>query len=122
VVEECRRTRRAAAALRDGNLAEVGRSMRRSHESSRDLYEVSVAELDVLAEAAWTTPGCHGARFSGAGFGGCVAALVEAEAAGRVGEAMRETFEGRFGRRPAVFITGAAGAAGRIAFAAGAAP
>lgn len=111
VVGECRRARAAAAALHAGDAPELGRLMRRSHESSRDLYEVSVPELDTLAGAAWQTPGCHGARFSGAGFGGCVAALVEARAARSVAAAMRKAFAARFGRSPALFVSRAAGAA-----------
>lgn len=114
VVGECERARRAAAALRGGDTVEVGRLMRLSHESSRDLYEVSVPELDALAAAAWQAPGCLGARFSGAGFGGCVAALVEAGAEDAVSEVMAAAFERRFGRRPAIFATGAAERAGMI--------
>jgi galactokinase len=119
VVGECERTRRAAAALRVGDLAAVGRLMRLSHESSRDLYEVSVPELDTLAAAAWQAPGCLGARFSGAGFGGCVAALVEEEAERQVAAAMVSSFEERFGRQPQLFVSGAADAAGLVLSASG---
>ncbi len=111
VVGECARARRGAEALRSGRLDELGDLMRRSHESSRDLYQVSVPELDLLAAAAWEAPGCLGARFSGGGFGGFVAALVEESAAPSVGEAMAAAFARRFGRRPALFTTGAGGAA-----------
>ena len=114
VVGECRRTRRGAAALARGDAAELGRLMRRSHESSRDLYEVSLPELDTLAEAAWAAPGCLGARFSGGGFGGCVGALVEDGAEESVAAAMAAAFERRFGSRPTTFATGAAGAAGPL--------
>lgn len=116
VVGECARARAAAVALRAGDAAAVGRLMRQSHESSRDLYEVSLPELDTLAAAAWETPGCLGARFSGAGFGGCVAALVEAEAAEAVATAMARAFEGGFGRCAEVFTSAAAGAASPVAF------
>ena len=110
-VGECERVRRGARALRAGDLVELGRLMRLSHESSRDLYEVSLPELDTLAAAAWRSPGCHGARFSGGGFGGWVAALVDEGAAGSVAAAMADGFERRFGRRPALFTTRAAAAA-----------
>jgi galactokinase len=114
VVGECRRARLGAAALHRQDLAELGRLMRLSHESSRDLYQVSLEELDLLAEAAWETPGCHGARFSGAGFGGCVAALVTADSATRVAKAMEDRFEQRFGRRPSTFTTRFAAGAGPV--------
>lgn len=102
VLGECRRVRDGAEALRRGDLDAFGELVRRSHVSSRDLYEVSIPELDVLAAAAWTVDGCHGARMIGGGFGGCVAVLVEDGAAGAVRAAMTAAFERRFGRRPAV--------------------
>ncbi|MFQ5351417.1 MAG: galactokinase, partial [Thermoanaerobaculia bacterium] len=114
VVGECDRTRRAAVALRAGDLEQVGRLMRRSHESSRDLYQVSLPELDELAAAAWRTRGCLGARFSGAGFGGCVAALVEEGAEREVAAAMAESFEQAYERLPELFTTGAVAGAGPL--------
>jgi galactokinase len=50
--------------------------MNQSHASLRDLYEVSCDELDLMAALAQAQPGCWGARMTGAGFGGCVVALV----------------------------------------------
>ncbi|MEM7584861.1 MAG: galactokinase [Acidobacteriota bacterium] len=102
-VEECQRTRSAAAALGHGDLAAFGALMRQSHLSSRDLYEVSIPELDVLAASAWGAEGCHGARLTGAGFGGCVTVLCDAAAVDAVKQAMADAFEGAFDRRPEVF-------------------
>lgn len=65
-----------AAALDRGDLAKVGELMKASHVSLRDDYEVSCAELDLMAEAAWAAPGVVGARMTGAGFGGSCVALV----------------------------------------------
>jgi galactokinase len=104
VMEECGRVRRGADLLRsDADPARaLGRLMSDSHRSSRDLYEVSTAELDSLTEAAWAAPGCHGARLIGAGFGGCVAALVDADRARAIAVAMEEAFTERFGRAPVI--------------------
>ena len=55
--------------------------MNASHASLRDLYEVSSDELDLFTELARRHPACFGARLTGAGFGGCAIALVEADAA-----------------------------------------
>lgn len=76
VVTENKRCRDFAAALRKGKLEELGRLMAESHESLRTDFEVSCPELDVMAEAARTAPGCLGARMTGAGFGGACVALV----------------------------------------------
>ena len=81
VVTENQRVLDCAAALRAGDVAHAGELMAASHASLRDDYEVSIAELDRLVDIAAATPGVYGARLTGAGFGGCAVALVEAEAA-----------------------------------------
>ncbi|MDH3255575.1 MAG: galactokinase, partial [Acidobacteriota bacterium] len=97
-VGECRRVREGAAALEGDDIEAFGAAMRASHESSRDLYQVSIPELDYLAKTAWSVPGCYGARLSGGGFGGCVTALVDEEAIGEVARRLEQAFEARFGR------------------------
>ncbi|HEY0865836.1 MAG TPA: galactokinase [Fimbriimonas sp.] len=76
VITENARCLAFAEALDQSDLDEVGALMRQSHESLRDDFEVSVKELDAMAEAAWSAPGCIGARMTGAGFGGACVALV----------------------------------------------
>lgn len=106
VVEEVERTFRARESLQRGDLAGFGARMFEAHASMRDLYEVSVPELDCLVEAASQEPAVFGARLTGAGFGGCVAILLrrgeEREAIGRIGAHFAE----RFGRVPAVEVFG----------------
>ena len=76
VVHENERVLQTIAAFKRGDLADVGRLMNASHDSLRDDYEVSSAALDVMVAAMRSTPGCYGARLTGAGFGGCAVALV----------------------------------------------
>lgn len=78
VVYENARTLSAVEALRDLTL--FGKLMNESHISLRDLYEVTGAELDALAEAAWRIDGVAGSRMTGAGFGGCTISLVHEDA------------------------------------------
>jgi galactokinase len=47
-----------------------------SHESSRDLFQNSTPELDLLVELARAHPACYGARLTGGGFGGATINLV----------------------------------------------
>lgn len=86
VVTENRRVRDAAEALRAGDLHAVGALMGQSHASLRDDLDVSTEEIDRLVADLVATPGVHGARLTGAGFGGWVVALatVGAVRAGRV--------------------------------------
>ena len=79
VVQEIPRPRHLAAALHQGDLEAAGRVMNESHEDLRDLYEVSSHELDEITRLARSTEGCHGARMTGAGFGGCAIALVDVD-------------------------------------------
>ena len=48
-----------------------------SHASLRDDFDVSTPTLDALVDALVSMDGVIGARLTGAGFGGCVVALVE---------------------------------------------
>ncbi len=102
-VEECARVRAGTAALQRRDLDAFGELMRRSHLSSRDLYEVSIPELDTLAEAAWGVAGCYGARLAGGGFGGCLIALVEESAVAALERALTRAFKAEFGRTPVIF-------------------
>jgi galactokinase len=80
VVEENRRTLDLVEALRHGDERRIRALMKGSHESLRDLYEVSTPALDRMVEIASRHPAAVGARMTGAGFGGCAVALVRAPA------------------------------------------
>jgi galactokinase len=103
VVGECARVLNGVAALQAGEIGRFGLLMRQSHESLRDLYEVSIPELDALAVAAWQTAGCYGARLMGAGFGGCTLALVAETAVTDLTHSLTNSFGQEFGRRPNIF-------------------
>jgi len=75
VVTENERVLQFADALRAGDSAALGSLMLASHASLRDDYAVSTPELD-LAVDLLVGHGAVGARLTGAGFGGCVVALV----------------------------------------------
>jgi galactokinase len=104
VAGEVARTRRARAALMAADHAEFGRCVSATHESLRDLYEVSVPELDCIVHAAREWRGVLGARLTGAGFGGCAVVILERAACAGFDEHVQGAFEGRFDRRPPVFF------------------
>ncbi|MGG4143947.1 galactokinase [Paenibacillus algorifonticola] len=76
VVEEIDRVLQSMEALKKDDLALFGRLMNGSHDSLRDLYEVTGAELDAMVAAARKVDGVLGSRMTGAGFGGCTVSLV----------------------------------------------
>ena len=79
VVYECERVKRAAEALRNGDILTLGALLNESHASLKNLYETTGFEPDVLAETAQAHPACIGSRLTGGGFGGCTISLVKKE-------------------------------------------
>jgi len=80
VITENARVHACARAIAAGDWGSVGALMNASHESLRRDYQVSSPELDDLARLARGVRGVMGARMMGAGFGGCVIALVRRRA------------------------------------------
>lgn len=74
VITECGRVSEAVTALRSDDVATLGELMNASHRSLRDDFEVSTPAVDALVDHLAALPGVHGARVTGAGFGGCVVA------------------------------------------------
>lgn len=77
VVKENDRVHLAARALNAGELEEFGRLMYASHQSLKELYEVSGKELDTVVDFCHDYEQVIGARMTGAGFGGCAIALLK---------------------------------------------
>ncbi len=98
VVTENARVAAAVAALRRGDLPELGRLFHASHVSLRDDFEVSVPEIDLLVDLARATPGVHGARLTGGGFGGSIVVLADRAAAAEAGARIARDYEARTGR------------------------
>lgn len=100
VLHEVARTFAARDALLAGDAGGLGAQMTRTHASLRELFEVSVPELDVLVDAAVAAPGVLGARLTGAGFGGCAVILLERGAETELAQRLTHAFRPRFGRDP----------------------
>jgi galactokinase/galacturonokinase len=91
-LEESERVSAAGMAWREGRLADFGAIMSDSCRSSIDNYETGSEELIALQSIWETTEGVLGARFSGAGFGGCSVALVQSDAVENVGSNVSQRF------------------------------
>ncbi|MHA6480609.1 galactokinase [Paenibacillus sp. strain BS8-2] len=86
VMEEIDRVLKSMDALKGNDLAAFGQLMNQSHDSLRDLYEVTGAELDAMVDAAREVEGVLGSRMTGAGFGGCTVSLVHEDSVERFQE------------------------------------
>lgn len=104
VITENQRTVEAAEAMTRGDAPALGQLMNASHVSLRDDYEVSSDALNAMVECAQAAPGCYGARMTGAGFGGCAVAVIEAQAADQFVAAVTAAYQKRTGHVPAVYV------------------
>jgi galactokinase len=93
---------------RSGDVRGFGALMLESHRSSRDDFQNSSPELDLLIDIASQRPGFLGGKLSGAGWGGCTVNLVEPARAEVFAEAVREQYARRSSLAASVLICRAA--------------
>ena len=114
VVTENQRVLDAREALMKSDLDKLGRLVTNSHQSLRDDYQVSCAELDLLVDIACGCEGVMGSRMMGGGFGGCTISMVDPDVADDVVEQISAAYAGETGRAPWMHMARPADAAGRI--------
>jgi len=102
IVEEIRRVDDAGDALERSDLASLAKIIFHSHESLRDLYEVSCPEVDWLVKRAQEIEGVAGSRMTGLGFGGCTYTIIRRELVEEYKKRLEE-YERIFGFRPVIF-------------------
>jgi galactokinase len=110
IVQEIQRVYDAEDALKRQDFSLLSKALLHSHESLRDLYEVSCPEIDWLVKRAQEIDGVIGSRMTGQGFGGCIYTILSEKA---VDEYMRrlEDYERIFGFHPLTYdVRPAAGA------------
>lgn len=105
VVTENERVKQAKAVLQSGDLKRFGELMYASHESLKELYEVSGKELDTIVEFCKTYNDCIGARMTGGGFGGCAIALVKKESFDDFAVKFTGYYKDKIGYGPEVFAS-----------------
>lgn len=116
VIEENRRVHALAAAFGQSDRTAIRRLCDESFAGARDLFEIVIPEMEAMHAAMLAAPGIVGARQAGAGFGGCLMALVDAAEVDRFVAASAEHYQHATGRRPDVYPVSAADGAGLLAF------
>lgn len=104
VVKENDRVHLAAKALNNGELVEFGRLMYASHQSLRELYEVSGKELDAVVDFCKDYEHVIGARMTGAGFGGCAIALLKKGYEEDFAKQLTENYVAKIGYPAAIYV------------------
>lgn len=102
-ITEHERVKKSVQALKKNDLVELGRLLNASHASLKDDFQVSCDELDFIVAEFQALEFCIGARMTGAGFGGCCIALVEADSAETISKKLISSYENRFGFAPSVY-------------------
>ena len=111
IIEENQRVLDLADAFRSGDPGAVGRLMRASFEGARNLFEITIPAMEAMEVAMLAAPGSVGARQAGAGFGGCMVAVVRKEAEKPFSAYVREEYRKRTGIEAEVYpVTAAEGA------------
>lgn len=105
-VYENERTKEAYKCLNEGKIDKFGELLTASHNSLRDLYEVSGKELDTIVKEALRFKGCLGVRMTGAGFGGCAIAIVKKAEVNNFTYIVRENYKNKIGYEPSFYLSG----------------
>lgn len=105
VVYENERVIESVKALKDKDLMTFGKLMNKSHDSLRDLYEVTGMELDTLVDEARKIRGVLGSRMTGAGFGGCTVSLVHNDSIDEFVNKVGEAYEKKTGYSASFYVS-----------------
>lgn len=105
VIAEDDRVLKSIDALMNDDIALFGQYMNASHDSLRDLYEVTGKELDTLVEEARKIDGVAGSRMTGAGFGGCTVSIVKDEAVDTFIDRVGKEYTRKTGLVPSFYVS-----------------
>ena len=105
VISENYRVQAGVQALKEENFLAFGQLMIESHQSLKEDYEVSCAELDLLVNLALKQKGVLGARMTGAGFGGCTVNLIEKNYVDAFKKNIKYEYKKITGINPDIYIT-----------------
>ena len=108
IVAESARAEALAGALQAGDRAAVAQLCADSFAGAMDLYEICAPAMSSMMEAMLAAPGVIGARQAGAGFGGCMVALVDAASTDAFRAAVLEAYHGATGVQAEVYTVEAA--------------
>jgi len=104
IITENDRTLKAAEVMQNGDPGSLGQLMNASHESLRDDYQVSSKELNIMVDLAHQQMGCYGARMTGAGFGGCAVALIDAQVSEDFTASIQKGYAKIAGLQPNIYV------------------
>lgn len=114
IIEEIRRVLELAQALPSGDPQGLGKLFQDSYLGARDLYQIGAPAMEAMQQAMLAAPGVIGARQAGAGFGGCMVALVQQGKVERFADQVKNDYAQTTGIKPDVYEVEAAQGAGVV--------
>ena len=114
VISENIRVRQCVVALKAGDMVTVGKLLHEAHRSASADYDISTPEIETLVALAEAQPGTLGARLTGAGWGGCILAVVPSADAGNFAQRLPAEYKASTGLEARVFNCRSAAGAGLV--------
>ncbi|KXK13909.1 MAG: galactokinase [Chloroflexi bacterium OLB14] len=114
VITENERVLEAIDVMKNGNAKRLGELFNQSHESLRADFEVTNDALNMIVACAREQDSCYGARMTGAGFGGCAVALVDAEKSSAFVKAVETTYQHKSGLEANIYVCKASEGASQV--------
>lgn len=114
IIEEDARVLPMARALSSGDEKQIANLSAASFHGACDLYEIGSPSMDAMMNAMMNAPGVVGARQAGAGFGGCMVAIIRREQDEAFAEGTRRRYFAETGIEADVYAVRATSGAGVI--------
>jgi galactokinase len=116
VMEENQRVLDLAEVLPTGDEGRLRSLAAKSYTGARDLYEIGAPVMETMMAAMLGGPGVIAARQAGAGFGGCMVAMVRPGSLEQFRTHVEQDYQSHTDIRPEVYGVKSAPGAGRINF------
>ena len=116
IIEENQRVLDLAPVLSSGDADALHELFLASYLGARDLFEIGAPAMEAMERAMLESPVVVAARQAGAGFGGCMVAIVEEDNVSQFREQVQQTYLRATGREPRTFPLTASPGAGPLLF------
>ncbi len=103
IIEENGRVGALAKALESNDREAIATLMTESFVGCRDLFEITVPAMQAMFDAMRSATGVVGCRQTGAGFGGCMVAVVEKARVYDFSSHTEETYKAETGLNPEIY-------------------
>lgn len=114
IIEENQRVLDLANVLPAGETKALNDLFADSYRGARDLFEIGAPAMESMMRAMCSGPGIVAARQAGAGFGGCMVAIVEADSVSQFREHVQQTYFAETGIQPRTMAVNASPGAGML--------